>query len=573
MSNGRNATPKEVAKVERAIDASLEALRLPAEEFFQALWHFLTVSEDIPRMMVLRSSGSMTEHGESDETMRLSCILDDHKYALRYILDLIDRRLPRARTLPKRIKTGEASYITAARSLAIARDYRTAVRLFTLYHSREGVCTIDESGDHLWFSFPAHSEAYLTVEYSVGIEDATTNMMLALFAWLRFPDDAPALVKQIGDSVAAVNEDRLVYNFDRGAARELARILPNPKSWDFVPPSWAFPWGNRAEVMSLWNSLLIRCAYHLLAINFGASRLQITGGGVDDLCLRIKQGELVQNIRRISEAPVDRIVRFVQGITYGRGTQTPDPALQPLMPCGGGELLVPCTQILSSSNGRNLLSLHARVDKESFNSQSAAFEQAMVEDVAALASGRFPLVRTQFNFRPTGEIDLVIVDDRSATILIGELRWMIPPGDPREIVNRMKVCREKVIQVEKKVRGVKKDTLTFLRRLGWKGSRPASWEVVGFVITENFGFRSSNADIPMLPLDVLRVGLTAGINAQQLHLWLKSERWLPRKGEHFHIVQDDVRFDLYTLSQYSLANPRPLQYIREFLPTTVKEFG
>jgi hypothetical protein len=217
------------------------------------------------------------------------------------------------------------------------------------------------------------------------------------------------------------------------------------------------------------------------------------------------------------------------------------------------------------------LSLHARVDEKSFNSQSAVFEQAMVEDVAALASGRFPLVRTQFNFRPTGEIDLVIVDDRSATILIGELRWMIPPGDARETANRMKVCKEKVIQVEKKVRCLKKDTVTFLRRLGWKGGRPASWEVVGFVITENFVFRSSNADIPMLPLDVLRVGLTAGINAQQLYLWLKSEKWLPRKGQHFDIAQDDVRFDRYTLTQYSLAKPRPLQYIREFLPATVKE--
>src|SRR5436190_9947341 len=103
MSKGRNATPQQVANVERVIDASFEALPLPAEEYFEALWHFLTVSEDIPRMMVLRSSGTVTQHGESDEMMRLSCMLDDNKYALRYILDLIDRRLPKARTLRKRI--------------------------------------------------------------------------------------------------------------------------------------------------------------------------------------------------------------------------------------------------------------------------------------------------------------------------------------------------------------------------------------------------------------------------------------------------------------------------------------
>ena len=120
---------------------------------------------------------------------------------------------------------------------------------------------------------------------------------------------------------------------------------------------------------------------------------------------------------------------------------------------------------------------------------------------------------------------------------------------------------------------MQKDTFTFLRQLGWKGERRASWEVVGLVITENFVFRSSNADIPMLPLAVLRVGLNAGINAGQLHLWLKSERWLPKKEQHFEIEQDDVRFDQHTLTQYSLTKPRPLQYIREFLPMTVKEFA
>jgi len=44
-SNGRNATPEQVAKIESFIDASLEGAPLPADEYFEALWHFLTVSE------------------------------------------------------------------------------------------------------------------------------------------------------------------------------------------------------------------------------------------------------------------------------------------------------------------------------------------------------------------------------------------------------------------------------------------------------------------------------------------------------------------------------------------------
>jgi hypothetical protein len=569
-SNRRSATPEQVTKVEHVIDASLESVSLPGDEYFDALWHFLTVSEDLPRLLMLRNSESATPVGESDEIFRLNLILGDHKYALRYILEVINRRLPKARKLQKRIQAAEVPYTTAARGLEIARDYRTAVGLFTLYHSGNAVCTTNERGDDLWFSFPWHSEAYQALDYSVDV-DARGNVITALFAWLTYPAHAPTVVKQIGDSVGASDKDRLVYEFDEYAAAELAGMLPNPKPWNLVPPGWVFPWGSRAEAMSLLNTLELRCLYHVLAINFGASRLNVTGGGIDDLCLRIKRGQLVQEIKRVSEAPVDRIVKFVHGLTYGKGTRTPDPALQPLMPFGGDELLVPCMHVLSSKGGRNLLSLHARVDEKSFNSQSAAFEEAMLREVGSFSVRPFPFVRTQFDFGPTGEIDLVIVEGKSATILIAELRWMIPPGDARETVNRIKVCREKVRQIEKKVRGVKKNTVKFLRHLRWKGDSWGTWEVVGLVITENFVLRSSHTDIPVLPLAVLLVGLNAGMDVRQLLLWVKSEKWLPKKGRHFDIVATEVRFNQHALRQYGVTKPRPLEYMTEFLPTSAKE--
>jgi len=197
----------------------------------------------------------------------------------------------------------------------------------------------------------------------------------------------------------------------------------------------------------------------------------------------------------------------------------------------------------------------------------------MVGDIAAMAAGKFSLVRTQFNFRSTGEIDLVIVDDTSATILIGELRWMIPPGDVRETVNRIKVCGEKVLQVGRKTRGVADNVATFLRLLGWKGSiTPMAWEIFGFVVTENFVFRSANMDIPMVPLAVLRLGLEAGLDAKRLYSWLRSESWLPKKGQHFEIAEEKMRFGRFSITQDSVSNPRPFKYMREFLPGTLKDF-
>ena len=503
--------------------------------------------------------------------IRLSVTLDDNKYALRYVLDLIERRLPKARMLAKDIETGEAPYPIAGHGIMLAHTYRTAIGVFSLYHSGNALCKLDETGCHLSFRYPEHGEAYLALDYAVMIEESSTNVIGTVLAWLRFPNLASPIAKQIGESVKVVGKDRLIYAFDVHTAEEVVKSLPNPESWNLVPPSWIFPWGSQDEVMALWNSLIVRCTYHLLAINFGAHRLQITGGGVDDLCLRIRQGELVQNIHRLSRVPLNRIVRFVHSITFGHDTRTPDPALQPLIPCGRDELLVPCMHIISSKSGRNLLSLHARINEQSFNSQSAAFEAAMIKDVAALASEHFPFTRTQVEFKATGEIDLVIVDDTSATILIGELRWMIPPGDVRETINRTKVCREKVTQTEKKIKILKKDTVSFLRQLRCIAAAER-WNVVGFVVTKNFVFRSFNAEIPMLPLEVLRAGFNERLNAQELHTWLKSESWLPQENEHFEVVREQFEFGSYTLDHVGIKKPRPLKYLREFLPTSAKSF-
>jgi hypothetical protein len=195
----------------------------------------------------------------------------------------------------------------------------------------------------------------------------------------------------------------------------------------------------------------------------------------------------------------------------------------------------------------------------------------MISDVGVLVSKRFPFTRTQVEFKATGEIDLVIVDDKSATILIGELRWMIPPGDARETINRTKVCREKVIQTEKKIKAVKKDVASFLRQL--RCSAVADhWNVAGFVVTKNFVLRSSNVEIPMLPMEVLRAGLSGRFNAQELHTWLKSESWLPQENEHFEVVCEESGFGSYTVDHRGINKPRPLKYLREFLPTSAMRF-
>src|SRR5262249_26046927 len=110
--------------------------------------------------------------------------------------------------------------------------------------------------------------------------------------------------------------------------------------------------------------------------------------------------------------------------------------------------------VLSSNQERNLLSLMARTQSETFDAQSHLFERDMVAELLSATAPQGTLVRTNIRLTIEGkeeELDVVLVDVSARRLLIGELRWMLGPGDPREILNRQKESLKKVEQIRRKV--------------------------------------------------------------------------------------------------------------------------
>jgi hypothetical protein len=128
--------------------------------------------------------------------------------------------------------------------------------------------------------------------------------------------------------------------------------------------------------------------YHLLSVHFASIR-RLKDWGADQICLNTEARRLNADLARISGLPIRTVEAVTDALTLGSGTTTPDPALQPLLPVGDGRLAVPGSVILSSNWSRNILSLHARVAEDSFNANSAAFEQTMISVLAPELPARF----------------------------------------------------------------------------------------------------------------------------------------------------------------------------------------
>lgn len=468
---------------------------------------------------------------------------DAYKYELKAALDQIDRRLPDgpAERAPRGsdgdvyTKAGKFSFVAGGAYVAATTVFgpvRAETR--SLSRTTDGRLRLSEAASER--SYPAlealhgaDDERFSPIPFLARVFAGPKVLHAELGAMIEWGEPIKALVAQTD-----VRGDRVRYQFIFRYARDLLEIfrLDDPE----LPPNWRFPWGTLKVVAEVFAALATRAFYHLVAINFGAARRGLVGCGVDQICLVTEPADLAKDLARLLGRSVEDVRLVLDALSYGAGVRTPDPALQPLIPIGKGRIVVPPFLVLTSNWARNMLSLHARVDPKSFDAQSHLFEAQMVARLASQADSRWRVwVNRHVPTKPKREeIDLILADETSRTLLLCELRWMIQPCDIREVLERQRVCGHKVAQALRKRDRVRDHMTDVLRDLALDAS--AAWRIEALVIIDNFGGGPSPApkEVPVVPRKVLEQALDLAPNLDRLHAAFTTSVWLPREGADFH---------------------------------------
>lgn len=536
----RIADRQAVLSAEARVDAEFLKLPLPASDYVSSAWHLATVFDDAWRY-VLSLATSSDSHPIEPGELAYRCLrkIDAAKYALRYGMERISRRQPFSGLNPPEMEIVPSAYQRAAHLLERGHDYLLASRAFGSYHAGNATAYQNYQGNLLVLKPDVRSNTFSALDQLVGGPRDGEIPILPLFKAFLGPETEDPLVASIGQT-AQLQGQKVHYHFNPYLCNQLLASIPKPSS--IVPASWVFPWGTSSDTHRLFEGLLARCLYHFFAIHFGANRLNVRGGGVSELCPVFSAHQLVCDLREITGLAPQAVSAILEALTYGIAADTPDPALQPLIRLSPQHLLAPSLLVVSSHYPRNLLSLHARVGTESFNRQSCLFENGMSERIELALKERFKQLRMHKDLpsrRAVGEVDVIVVDEASRTLLLGEMRWLLPPGDPREVNNRRRVCAEKVSQLAEKVSAAREVIPELLRSFNLE-SDPASWTVVGAVILEGYIAATPQSDtLPAVPLRVFESGLKHCNSLKQLHEWLRRQEWLPKKGTHF--VESSLR--------------------------------
>jgi hypothetical protein len=334
-----------------------------------------------------------------------------------------------------------------------------------------------------------------------------------------------------------------------------------------------------SDATAYWTAAQSLSLYHLLSIHWGGVRHNLRGLGVNQICLQTSRDEYIADISRISGLPKGATTAITSALTLGTDTTAPDPALQPLVPIGAGRLAILGSTILSSNWSRNMLSLHARVSRATFDASSAVFEKEMIEKIRALIGDRhqcLSAIHIPTKYGPE-EIDILLIDKANHSIMIVELRWMLQPGDVREVINRAKAVGEKVTQAARKVERARISLPMILARLGLTSG---AWTVNGIVVIDGFGGRPSSIPkkIPVVPQSVFIKAISSSRDLEHLHAVFCTPIWLPRDGADFVFehVDTDLNGTKFRLPGFSVGRAPYLTeslgiYFREASAKTIAE--
>ena len=353
-----------LTRLEQVLDEAFQRLPLPHPNHGMAVWYLLTVAEDNLRNLVGQLAGEIPY-------WRIAYYLDRYKYALKYCLGRVEKEARDRTSAAVSTRVIPMLYMRAFELLSGGVEYSEGVQICSSAHA--GSVRVWEIPDGFVVTL---EEQYLDKRYAAlellgrPIAEEGTFVDL-LFHWIRTPDETPPVVHWIARTVV-IKGRHLHYMFDARLAVALVQEIPQPPF--LIPDGWRFDWGGRIETTLLINALMLRCFYHVVAIHFGALLRGLRGGGESDLCLCIGRRELMADMHLMCSLDETIIKAFVATLIYGARTKSPDPALQPLVPLAKDRVIVPCILFISSHHERNLLSLQARVQPDTFNSMSSLFE-------------------------------------------------------------------------------------------------------------------------------------------------------------------------------------------------------
>lgn len=536
---------KDVRLLEKQIDAYPSSLPICKRHLSQVLWHLLLAHEHELQFRTKEYTSASYLHNADELKKGLKHAFEwAHKYC-----------------------KNSDSYFAPEFSLEIYSEARDLLILGSAYQPFYSMCSILNNKRKLVLAY-VDDNGTLHMEYdSDQLQYEALHWISAeLIANTRLADNPPKedIVHRYREAMLNVikNSDLLsvgqikvnIRQPEYDAAKSLVQHAVQGSYQ--LPNNWSFRGVTidqfRQVLLSILTLSSIDSFVHGEFVNM--SRNPNKGFTVFDTF--VWTGSITDLVRRISNyEPIlnNAIVKSVLSLLiYNRKLNKPDPALQPIIPFGD-MLMIPPQLMVSSSLERNLVSLLAREYKSEYDKTSDVLAPQLLDELYAAFSKRHCVVSTAIRIpgrKDLGDIDLLVFDPCLRILIIAEVKWVIPPGEPYEQLTRADTEERAITnQLVPLMDFAKENTQSILALLNQPERQVTDIEISGVLLMRGFcGMKHELSHVyPTIDADLLLQEMRYSKSNKELFDWMKYREFMPELGKDYKVQDISIKLGPYSI--------------------------
>jgi hypothetical protein len=245
----------------------------------------------------------------------------------------------------------------------------------------------------------------------------------------------------------------------------------------------------------------------------------------------------VDLICNISGVPSSTVRLIVEDLTFG-AIRPLDIYIHLFVPSSNRGLLFLIPHfVLNTRPEENILRICSYARPKRYSTISNAKEREMRQHIRQDAPGRFKISGPfKFTCSGGGDIDLIITDYESSSVLIGELKWVRKAAHPLEHLDRdaeLEVGFKQALKIKRFLAS----NPNFLRDIGLHDPKKGKPKLNYFVIArDHLMDKVKDKGVYLAEFDALIWALQSSRNLAQVVTKLRGLEWLPSEGREFKVT-------------------------------------
>ena len=405
-----------------------------------AQWYLLLMHEESIRLPII----DKLNKGKPLDWFEIICSIEAAKGALQFALKWIDE-LPNGKfRMPREIDWDLYGY--AQDFFFLAQNYYRVIGPFTLY-SRGLASAIAENATTIRFERDPQESAF-DVLGLIKMQDPVRTLVRRD----KIPQKIEEELELVLMSAKPLDYHNITYKVNHKNLAPAISYWFNEMSKDtYLPDEWSIRGVSAIELRRFFASIRSLCMIHLRCTSRLDILSHVEAAAPASALLSKRSDDWMRFITRCAGISAEKVKSIIDILTYDRNMVKRDISLQPFVKIADENLTI-CPYLVYNSNlERNFLSLVAKKFKTEYDNQSYLFEEIMISRCANIAERAkliFSCKRKIIGSQSLPDIDAAFYDSSSNCLLVCQLKAVIPPSEPAEVLERAEREHEGIEQAK-----------------------------------------------------------------------------------------------------------------------------